>query len=228
MTLNLINTTEKTTGKGKNPGAFAGAFKIEIAKEMPQLAEFLSTLDSNNIAAAKKKAQLFTLGKNQELIRFLDSLSEKDLGELRKISAESTARVESEVEGALIGGLTPEAAPTYIEEVTTDGVTTDDVIQRVADDVVVAAKADGASDEEANAIADSMMEKMLYPDPDNPMTGPEKKLLDRVTRATVKFFWMQLKHEAKAISAKEGEEADAPTLLMMRLGSQGARRRGGG
>ena len=63
MTLNLINTTEKTTGKGKNPGAFAGAFKIEIAKEMPQQSSF--TLDSNNIAAAKKKAQLFTLGKNQ-------------------------------------------------------------------------------------------------------------------------------------------------------------------
>ena len=211
MTLNLINTTEKTTGKGKNPGAFAGAFKIEIAKEMPQLAEFLATLDSNNIAAAKKKAQLFTLGKNQELIRFLDSLSEKDLGELRKISAESTARVESEVEGALIGGLTPEAAPTYIEEVTTDGVTTDDVIQRVADDVVVAAKADGASDEEANAIADSMMEKMLYPDPDNPMTGPEKKLLDRVTKGNSQVLLDALEARGEeAISAKEGEEADVP------------------
>ena len=211
MTLNLINTSDKDTGKGKNPGAFAGAFKIEIAKEMPQLAEFLATLDSNNIAAAKKKAQLFTLGKNQELIRFLDSLSEKDLGELRKISAESTARVESEIEGALIGGLTPEAAPSYIEEVTTDGVTTDDVIQRVADDVVVAAKADGASDEEANAIADSMMSKMLYPDPDNPMTGPEKKLLDRVTKGNSQVLLDALEARGEeAISAKEGEEADVP------------------
>ena len=136
------------------------------------------------------------------MIRFLDSLSEKDLGELRKISAESTARVESEVEGALIGGLTPEAAPTYVEEVTADGVTTDDVIQRVADDVVVAAKADGASDE-ANAIADSMMEKMLYPDPDNPVTGPEKKLLDRVTKGNSQVLLDALEARGEeAISAR--------------------------
>lgn len=211
MTLNLINTSEKNTGKGKNPGAFAGAFKIEIAKEMPQLAEFLATLDTNNIAAAKKKAQLFTLGKNQELIRFLDSLSEKDLGELRKISSESTARVESEIEGAMLGGLTPEAAPSYIEEVTTDGVTTDDVLERVVDDVVVAAQADGASQEEANAIADSMLEKMLFPDADNPLTGPEKKLLDRVTKGNSQVLLDSIKSRGEeTISAKEGEEADVP------------------
>ena len=170
---------DPSTPISTRPGdPYVGESKLEMQVASPLLTQFFIGLDSNSKEDATLKARQIGVGvgKRAELANLLSLMSEDDIGDMRRAAAESRQRHETKIQAGIEAVITPEAVPHFADAVLApDAEYSDAFVDEIKERIALLAEQEGDADPQA--IADTAIEGLLYPET---MTPESKIMLDKV------------------------------------------------